>query len=246
MEPESKHAEHPEHPDLVSCPHCSGTGETLPQFETTDELLKFLCESNKFPWRPGWYYNEAGDMIHVCWKDVAYTVEWLCFTDRDGKKRGAGVELYRTDSGEIVGLNLTGIMGGIFRERISRPNNTTNQVSTGRLEKLWQLLRKNEGLEDWNIKFIAMSDGLCQRSIKRILVGMTGNYETAASLLLHEAAHAMTPPNEDEPATGHSLAWFSIYNRLLYVYLNGATPNKSDLIALGAQQSWKPVEENVV
>ena len=53
--------------------------------------------------RPGWFYNEAGDQLEVSWEDDAYYGEtrngrygynWLCLHLAQGDKRVVGVTVY--------------------------------------------------------------------------------------------------------------------------------------------------------
>lgn len=103
-------------PKLIECPKCHGHGKTLPEFASLDDLVKFVMkEPNQFPWRPGWFYNQTGDMIEAYWKDCATTCVQSGFTHPSG----IGImreHLADGKYGEIVGIQIHGVIGRICAE----------------------------------------------------------------------------------------------------------------------------------
>lgn len=101
---------------MVQCDQCSGTGKTLPQFETMDEMLKFvLNQPREHPWRPGWFYNQPGDMIEIYLKDCpTIMTEGHPFHE-------CGFTILREllpdgSHGEIVGVQIHPVLGRLTAE----------------------------------------------------------------------------------------------------------------------------------
>lgn len=96
---------------LKPCPTCSGTGETLPQFSTLEELQAFIAKEPPREWHPGYYYNADGDQIEVFWQNAPAH-------NGDMSLSRYGITLYRdADTREVVGLALMGVVGRITLEQ---------------------------------------------------------------------------------------------------------------------------------
>jgi hypothetical protein len=79
---------------------------------------------------------------------------------------------------------------------------------------------KNEGLEDWNIKWNT-GGGLCVYAHKEIWIGERGN---SMALFLHEVAHALCPKEKCgecwvETNNGHNAIWGDTFTALVKKYL---------------------------
>lgn len=102
---------------MVTCPQCAGTGETLPQFETVDELMKFIAKQ-PYEWSAGWYYNAAGDQVECYWENVP--------TVADLSLSNVGIILHRARhedddqsklaQNRVVGVTIMGLVGRIALE----------------------------------------------------------------------------------------------------------------------------------
>lgn len=105
-----------EQPKRVQCPNCNGNGDVPPQFEKMEDLLKFMMnEPDRHPWRPGWYYNQAGDQIEIYLKNCASVcTDCAFFTGKD-------FSIFREHNpeggyGEIVGIHIHNVIGRLAAE----------------------------------------------------------------------------------------------------------------------------------
>lgn len=56
---------------------------------------------------------------------------------------------------------------------------------------------KEEGIGDWELNLRPVTDGLCMRQSKCLLVGKKYNNGKWFALFLHELAHALTPKSDN-------------------------------------------------
>ena len=112
-------------------------------------------------------------------------------------------------------------------------------ASAKMVRELWRRLQGAEPLQGWTLCTIKDgTDGICLEGVKRVLLGLA--CDCPRNLLLHEAAHILTP---GEAGTRHGVDWFMEYTRLLYLYLPGSTPNLSAMSALAVNRGWPASKE---
>ena len=83
-------------------PHEPGKGRLYITEMSPEDLEKHIQEllKDRPPWKPGAYYNDAGDILSTHWSETEYYAEWL--NDR--------VTLLRSQhTDEVVGCQIWGL-----------------------------------------------------------------------------------------------------------------------------------------
>ena len=79
------------HPEDVEVPNC----------ETLDQWLAYVKNIREFPpFKPSVFYNEPGDMLEIMLSNECYYGKWIT---------PQVTMLIGTESGEVVGVNISGI-----------------------------------------------------------------------------------------------------------------------------------------